>query len=179
MAGSVSTGFAQDNSAWAEKAGQTVTEYLTKGRDSLKSAVKATSGKASELSGIVAEKVGNAYGVASEKAGNAYGVISDGVACAYKAAGAQTHKAYAAASEKAVAAGTTISNAAYNTLNWAEKRTPEGVKAFIADHPHISIAAAITPVVLFIGYKILNMPVSKHGVHRLREDQKSNKEDRK
>lgn len=138
LAGSVCTGFANENSFFDQ-----AKELAGQAGDGLKQAGNVILEKGADVTGYVQDKAFDVYSKASDKASDAFKAASDKAGQSYTLASDKAAIAYQAASDKAVLA-----------YNWAEDKAPESVKAFITNHPYITVAAIVAPLALMIGYKL-------------------------
>lgn len=152
--GPVSTGFAQEDAAKEAVENLAIADKVTalaqKAGNGLKQAGSVALEKGGQVADWAKDTASGAYNAASEKAGQVYTAASD-----------KANVVYAVASEKAAVAYKAASDKAQTALEWAGNKAPEGLKAWVANHPYLAISAVVAPIALLIGYKLCKAKPAK------------------
>lgn len=155
--GSVTTGFAMETAPEVATFGEQAKALFYKAGNGFKAAGNTVLEKGAQASGYARGMASNAYNNASEGASKVYamasekaGIVSEKAGQAYGAAAEKAGQIYASASEKATPVFKAASEKLTAAFEWAGSKTPE----WVSNHPYLSGAAIVTPIVVFIGYKL-------------------------
>ncbi len=134
---------------------QKIGEVTSKAKDGLKEAGDVILGKGAEFSewakeGVSKAKDGlkDAGNAVLEKGSEFSGWAKEGTSKAYNAALDKV------AQIKATAAYNKVTGKFSEALTWVEGKTPEQIKVWVANHPYLTVTAVVTPIALYIGYKL-------------------------
>lgn len=139
MAGSVTSGFAQEPVSYAQ---QTRAIFAHVGSKMI-SAGSTLVSKGTEAAQWTSAHATDAFKAISDKTVDFAQKTSTGWSDAFKAF-----------SQKVGQGCYQASQAAASGFNWAVDKTPEGIKDFATNHPYITGMAIATPVAILIGYKM-------------------------